>query len=162
MSEREEDYDADAPEEFTNEQGIKQDEEIRKIQKENKARVVRERKERRRLWAQRKTPRQSARVENGQDDVETDENSQTKKGMLPTNIVEMLASREKQVFLSDSEDEKTEVMPTSRKKKKKISGLEPVILKDTPPAQCLQNSLEFLKKRKMLVPRWEIEKIIES
>ena len=60
-------------------------------------RVVRGRKERRRLWAQRKTPRQSARVENGQEDAETetDENSQTKKGMLPTNIVEMLASREK-------------------------------------------------------------------
>ncbi|XP_022741686.1 uncharacterized protein LOC111293177 isoform X2 [Durio zibethinus] len=121
-------YDSDAPEEFTNEQGIKQDEEIRKIQKENNARVVREGKERRRLWAQRKTPRQSARVESGQEDVEaeTDEESQAKKGMLPTNIIEMLASREK---------------------------LEPVILKDIPPGQCLQNSSEFLKKRKMQVPR---------
>ncbi|PPD69337.1 hypothetical protein GOBAR_DD33790 [Gossypium barbadense] len=37
MSEREEDYDSDAPEEFSNQQGIKQDENIRKIQKENKA-----------------------------------------------------------------------------------------------------------------------------
>ncbi|XWS33696.1 hypothetical protein CRYUN_Cryun22dG0105100 [Craigia yunnanensis] len=155
MTEREESYDSDAPEEFTNEQGIKQDEEIRKIQKENKARVVREGKERRKLWAQRKTPRQSAKIENGQEDVETetDEESQAKKGMLPTNIVEMLACREKQVFLSDSEDEKAEVKPSSRKKKKKSSGLEPVILKDIPPAQCLQNSLEFLKKRKMQVPR---------
>ncbi|OMO56802.1 hypothetical protein CCACVL1_26266 [Corchorus capsularis] len=158
MSAREEDYDSDAPEEFTNEQGLKQDEEIRKIQEENKARVVRERRERRRLWAQKKTPRQSAKVENGQEDVETetetdDEESQAKKGMLPTNIVEMLASREKQVFLSDSEDEKAEVKPTSRKKKKKTSGLEPVILNDMPPAQCLQNSLEFLKRRKMQVPR---------
>ncbi|XWS45339.1 hypothetical protein CRYUN_Cryun15aG0128000 [Craigia yunnanensis] len=155
MSEREEDCDSDAPEEFTSEQGIKQDEEIRKIQKENKARVVREGKERRRLWAQMKTPRQSATVENGREEVETetDEESQAKKGMLPTNIVEMLASHEKQVFLSDSEDEKAEVKPSSRKKKKKSSGLEPVFLKDIPPAQCLQNSLEFLKKRKMQVPR---------
>ena len=65
-------------------------------------RVVRGRKERRRLWAQRKTPRQSARVENGQEDAETetDENSQTKKGMLPTNIVEMLASLSLSLSLS--------------------------------------------------------------
>ncbi|XP_022752113.1 uncharacterized protein LOC111300761 [Durio zibethinus] len=155
MSGREEDYDSDAPEEFTNEQGKKQDEEIRKIQKENKARVVREGKERRRLWAQRKTPRQSVTVQNGIEDVETetDEESRAKKGMLPANIVEMLAFREKQVFVSDSEDEKVEVKPISRKKKKKSSGLEPVILKDIPPAPCLQNSLEFLKKRKMQVPR---------
>ncbi|OMO84162.1 hypothetical protein COLO4_22185 [Corchorus olitorius] len=155
MSAREEDYDSDAPEEYTNEQGLKQDEEIRKIQKENKARVAREGKERRRLRAQKKTPRQSVKVES-QEDVETetdDEESQARKGMLPTNIVEMLASREKQVFLSDSEDEKAEVKPTSRKKKKKASGLEPVILNDIPPAQCLHNSLEFLKRRKMQVPR---------
>lgn len=154
MSEREADYDSDAPEEFTNEQGIKQDENIKKIQKENKARVVREGKERRRLWAQRKTPRQSAKVENGQEglETETDEESQVKEGMLPTNIVEMLASREKQVFLSDSEDEKAEVKSSSRKKKKR-SGLEPVILDDIPPPQCLQNSLDFLKRRKMQVPR---------
>ncbi|KAE8707069.1 putative kinase [Hibiscus syriacus] len=154
MSQREEDYDSDAPEEFTNQQGIKQDEKIRKIQKENKARVIREGKERRRLWAQRKTQRQSAKIENVQDvETETDEESLAKKGMLPTNIVEMLASREKQVFLSDSEDEKAKVDPTPRKKKKKNSGLEPVILKDIPPPQCLQSSMEFLKKRKMQVPR---------
>ncbi|MBA0760870.1 hypothetical protein Gotri_023591 [Gossypium trilobum] len=165
MSEREEDYDSDAPEEFSNQQGIKQDENIRKIQKENKARylicffflyrVRREGKERRRLWAQRKTPRQSTKVEKVQEDVETetDEESQAKKGLLPTNIVEMLSSREKQVFLSDSEDEKAEVNPIPRKKKKKNSGVEPVILNDIPPPQCLQSSLEFLKKRKMQVPR---------
>ncbi|PPR96097.1 hypothetical protein GOBAR_AA24567 [Gossypium barbadense] len=178
MSEREEDYDSDAPEEFSNQQGIKQDENIRKIQKENKASswdclenavvvcfaaicekdgdwVRREGKERRRIWAQRKTPRQSTKVEKVQEDVETetDEESQAKKGMLPTNIVEMLASREKQVFLSDSEDEKAEVNPIPRKKKKKNSGVEPVILNDMPAPQCLQSSLEFLKKRKMQVPR---------
>ncbi|KAK8497102.1 hypothetical protein V6N13_053285 [Hibiscus sabdariffa] len=155
MSDREEDYDSDAPEEFTNQQGIKQDEKIRKIQKENKARVLREGKERRRLWAQRKTQRQSAKVENDQEDAETeiDEESQAKKGMLPTDIVEMLASREKQVFLSDSEDEKAKVDPTPKKRKKKNTGLEPVILKDIPPPPCLQSSMEFLKKRKMQVPR---------
>ncbi|KAL4369199.1 hypothetical protein GQ457_05G013200 [Hibiscus cannabinus] len=155
MSDREEDYDSDAPEEFTNQQGIKQDEKIRKIQKENKARVLREGKERRRLWAQRKTQRQSAKVENGQEDAEAeiDEESQAKKGMLPTDIVEMLASREKQVFLSDSEDEKAKVDPTPKKRKKKNTGLEPVILKDIPPPPCLQSSMEFLKKRKMQVPR---------
>ncbi|XP_039053364.1 uncharacterized protein LOC120195396 [Hibiscus syriacus] len=153
MSQREEAYESDAPEEFTNQQGIKQDENIRKIQKENKARVIREGKERRRLWAQRKTQRQSAKSENDQDvETEADEESLAKKGMLPTNIVEMLASREKQVFLSDSEDEKTEVDSTPRKKKKN-SGLEPVILKDIPPPQCLRSSMEFLKKRKMQVPR---------
>ncbi|MBA0643328.1 hypothetical protein Goklo_027636, partial [Gossypium klotzschianum] len=117
--------------------------------------VRREGKERRRLWAQRKTPRQSTKVEKVQEDVETetDEESQAKKGLLPTNIVEMLSSREKQVFLSDSEDEKAEVNPIPRKKKKKNSGVEPVILNDIPPPQCLQSSLEFLKKRKMQVPR---------
>ncbi|XP_038994814.1 uncharacterized protein LOC120118971 [Hibiscus syriacus] len=72
--------------------------------------------------------------------------------MLPTNVVEMLASREKQVFLSDSEDEKAEADPTPGKKKKN-SGLEPVILNHIPPPQCLQSSMEFLKKRKMQVPR---------
>lgn len=42
-------------------------------------------------------PRQSTKVEKVQEDVETetDEESHAKKGMLPTNIVEMLASREK-------------------------------------------------------------------
>lgn len=86
------------------------------------------------------------------------------------------------VFSSDSEEEKTEVNPTKRKKKSKTSGwgalpskliergfflgqqyllfswlviwrVEPVILKDMGPSQCLQNSLEFLKNRKMQVPR---------
>ncbi|KAM0028387.1 hypothetical protein Hdeb2414_s0019g00551041 [Helianthus debilis subsp. tardiflorus] len=31
--------------------------------------------------------------------------------------------------------------------------MEPVILKEIPPPPCLHNSLEFLKKRKMQVPR---------
>ncbi|KAH7566493.1 hypothetical protein JRO89_XS08G0171700 [Xanthoceras sorbifolium] len=186
MSDRE-DYDSDAPEEFTAEQGIQQDEEIRKVQKESKARVVREGKERRRLWAQRKTPRPSKGGERkegeGTQDVaeaEPEEESTANGGMLPSEIVELLAAREKyvashsvfvvctysfkiltkwssliyrQVFLSDSEDEKAEVKHTPRKKKKKSSGLETVILNDMPPPECLKNSLEFLKKRKMQVSR---------
>ncbi|GLU13649.1 hypothetical protein SLE2022_302730 [Rubroshorea leprosula] len=154
MSERE-DYDSDAPEEFTQEQGVQQDEEIRKVVKENKARAVREGKERRRLWAQKKTPKKSKEVNNVKDvvEAETEDEPRANIGMLPTNIVEMLAAREKQVFLSDSEDENSEEKPRKRKKKHKSSGLEPVILKEIPPAPCLQNSLDFLKKRKMQVPR---------
>ncbi|XP_044488119.1 uncharacterized protein LOC123212933 [Mangifera indica] len=152
-----EDYD-DAPEEFTADQGIRQDEEIRRVQKENKARVVREGKERRRLWAQRKTPRTSKGDKAMQDLAESEPEKTQKEaldgsGMLPNDIVEMLAAREKKVFLSDSEDDKAEVKRPSRKKKKKSSGLEPVILKDIPPPECLKNSLEFLKKRKMQVSR---------
>ncbi|KAK0604484.1 hypothetical protein LWI29_016119 [Acer saccharum] len=110
--------------------------------------------------------------------------------MLPSDIVELLASREKydascslcvwfecanscymyrtysfqiltkmssffcrQVFLSDSEDEKAEVKCNPTKKKKKSSRLETVILNDMPPPECLKNSLEFLKKRKTQVAR---------
>ncbi|CAB4317920.1 unnamed protein product [Prunus armeniaca] len=146
MSDRE-DYDSDAPEEFTAEQGIQQDEELSKVQKENKARVVREGKERRRQWAQRKTPKKipqpSAGVESVQDapETETHQESLGSAGMLPSNIVELLAAREKQVFHSDSEDENTD------------SKVDTVILKETPAPKCLQNSLAFLEKRKMQVSR---------
>ncbi|GAV86773.1 hypothetical protein CFOL_v3_30199 [Cephalotus follicularis] len=118
-------------------------------------RIVRECKERRRLWAQNITPRQSGGGENVQGFVETETPKEclSTDGMLPSEIVKLLAAREKQVFLSDDEDEKVEVKPTSKKKKHKSSGLEPVILKDMPPPQCLQSSLQFLKKRKMQVPR---------
>ncbi|KAL7224031.1 hypothetical protein ACSBR1_025480 [Camellia fascicularis] len=158
MSEREEDIESDAPEEFTSEQGLHQDVEIRKVQSESKARVVREGKERRRQWAQKKTPRRPRTKESIQDVVETEtiEDSHDNKGMLPTDIVQLLAAREKQVFVSDSEEEKEEKTmkkSTSKKTRSKSSGLEPVILKDIPPAQCFQNSLEFLKKRKMQVSR---------
>ncbi|KAK9178586.1 hypothetical protein WN943_027778 [Citrus x changshan-huyou] len=49
-------YDSDAPEEFAAEQGLQQDEGIRKVQKENKARILCDGKERQRLWAQNGTP----------------------------------------------------------------------------------------------------------
>ncbi|KAH9711635.1 UDP-N-acetylmuramoyl-L-alanyl-D-glutamate-2 6-diaminopimelate ligase [Citrus sinensis] len=155
MSSEKEDNDSDAPEELTAEQGLQQDEEIRKVQKENKARILREGKERRRLWAQRKTSRPSKVGEGIQDvaKIEPENESLGRAGMLPSDIVEMLAAQEKQVFFSDSEDEKAEVKPTSRKKKKKSAGSEPVVLNDIPPPQCLNSSLEFLKKRKMQVSR---------
>lgn len=34
-----------------------------------------------------------------------------------------------------------------------IYRVEPIILEEMPPAQCLQSSLEFLKKRKMQISR---------
>ncbi|TKY70522.1 hypothetical protein E2542_SST06812 [Spatholobus suberectus] len=155
MSDRE-GNDSDAPEEFTTEQGIQQDEEIRRIQKENKARVVRERKERRRRWAQKITPRPSKAGEKSQDlsASEPQQESNTTSGFLPDNIVQMLAAREKQIFLSDINEEKDEIKPiTSRKRKSRKSGLEPVILSEIGPPPCLHSALEFLKERKMSVQR---------
>ncbi|KAI8542304.1 hypothetical protein RHMOL_Rhmol08G0128200 [Rhododendron molle] len=233
MSEREEDIDSDAPEEFTSEQGLQNDEELRKVQEENKARgekrgkvnsqkkfiwnvrgvgtwgctsklgfivvelepkslagysshlsvaidryirlikilpyadnishgplcrIAREGKDRRRQWAQKKTPRKPPRAENIRDVIEPEstKESQDNAGMLPNDIVKLLAAREKKVFESDSEGEKEETTNkkrTAKKKRSKSSGHEPIILKDLPPPQCLQNSLEFLKKRKMQVAR---------
>ncbi|KAF7809777.1 uncharacterized protein G2W53_036520 [Senna tora] len=160
MSDREED-EHDAPEEFTAEQGVQQDEALRKIQIENKARVVREGKERRRKWAQRLTPRPSKTSKDSQDvsGAETQQVSTADAGLLPDNVVQMLAAREnRQVLLSDSDDEQAAVKPTSKKKKSKKTGcvicsLEPVNLSEIGPPPCLQRSLEFLKKRKMEVSR---------
>ncbi|XP_040994035.1 uncharacterized protein LOC121240613 isoform X2 [Juglans microcarpa x Juglans regia] len=127
--------------------------EIRKVEQENKARVVREGKERRRLWAQKLTPRPSRKGESVQDAAgdETQQESKGNEGMLPDDIVKVIVAREKIVFSSDSEDEKTEVNPPKERKNPTPQGT--VILKDMGPPQCLQNSLEFLKKRKMQVPR---------
>lgn len=63
-------------------------------------RVVREGKERRRLWAQRKTPRTSKGDKAMQDLAESEPEKTQKEaldgsGMLPNDIVEMLAAREK-------------------------------------------------------------------
>lgn len=158
MSDRE-DYDSDAPEEFTTEQGIQQDEEIRRIQKENKARVVREGKERRRKWAQKITPRPSKAGEKSQDVSDSDphqESNTTTAGFLPESIVQMLAAREKKVFLSDTNEEKHEKKSTTTSKKRKSSsnsGLKPIILSEIGPPPCVDSALEFLKKKKMSVPR---------
>ncbi|GAB4847079.1 hypothetical protein Ancab_026088 [Ancistrocladus abbreviatus] len=168
-------------------QGIKQDEEIRKVQRENKARVIREGKEQRKKWAERLTPRPrplpqpSDEVTKNEIETEARRESQINDGMLPEGIVNLLAAREKQVFLSDSdEEEKMEKKPKPKKKRPKKSGFEPlyivilqmiadiviapyisdslmnnrvdpIILKEIAPAYCVQNSLEFLKKRKLQV-----------
>ncbi|XP_022947715.1 uncharacterized protein LOC111451498 [Cucurbita moschata] len=149
------DTDSDAPEEFTAEQGIQQDEEIRKVQKESSARVVREGKERRRQWAEKKTPRASKKSETVEDVAETPRHNDqvSKLGMLPSNLVQLLAEREKQVFSSDPGDEKPAAKSKTKRKKSKSSGIETVLLNERAPSQCLQNSLEFLKKRKMNIPR---------
>ncbi|XP_065859288.1 uncharacterized protein [Euphorbia lathyris] len=117
--------------------------------------IVREDKERRRQWAQNKMPRPSKVDESIQTVVgsEADHESLGTGGMLPNEIVELLAAREKKVFLSDSEGEKVESRSRPRKKKAKISGMETVILKDMSPPPCLQKSLEFLKKKKMQASR---------
>ncbi|KAF9608884.1 hypothetical protein IFM89_011922 [Coptis chinensis] len=125
------------------------------------SRVTRERKERQRLWAQRKTPRPPKGNERAEEvtdsgqhkDEEPHEAAAVKHGMLPTDIVNLLAAREKQVFLSDSEDDKNEEKPAPRKKKQKHYGPEAVILNEIPHAPCLQTSLDFLKKKKMQVSR---------
>lgn len=64
-------------------------------------RVVREGKERRRLWAEKKTPRPSKKGEIVEDVAETPAHNDqiSKLGMLPSNLVQLLADREKYVFL---------------------------------------------------------------
>ncbi|XP_010906577.1 uncharacterized protein [Elaeis guineensis] len=146
--------DSDAPEEITAEEGIKQDEEIQKVRRENIRRVAREGKERRRQWAQRKAQPKSSKEHTAEiKEMEQQQEAPYIPGMLPSNIVEALAAREKQTFSSDSEEEIINHKPTTRKKKQKSSGPETVILKDIPPAQCLENSMGFLKRRKMQVSR---------
>ncbi|KAJ8431562.1 hypothetical protein Cgig2_025604 [Carnegiea gigantea] len=159
MSGREDD-DSDAPEEFTAEQvcvslSVESDEAYLEE-------VHREKKERRRKQAERLTPRPRAQSIAHEDDDEMVEDdagddvtgqSQVNSGMLPNDIVNLLAAREKQVFLSDSDEEKMDKKPKQKKKKINKSGVETVILNDLPPAPCVQTSLEFLQKRKLQVAR---------
>ncbi|KAF3781193.1 hypothetical protein EJ110_NYTH37419 [Nymphaea thermarum] len=153
--------DSDAPEEFTSRQGLEKEEEIRKIIRENKARVAREAKERRKRRAQKKPePSSNLKVKSVvreteiPDEPEAQPQPQHMSGMLPESIVNLLAAREKLVFPEVAEVTDDESMPKKKKKKKSGSkGLEPVILKDLPGPQCAQNSMEFLKKRKLAVSR---------
>lgn len=71
-------------------------------------RVIREGKERRRKWAQRKTPRKSKGGEGDRkedeelkvaEEAEPEKESLVQGGMLPSDIVELLAAREKYVLL---------------------------------------------------------------
>ncbi|KAL1361883.1 hypothetical protein AAHE18_03G037500 [Arachis hypogaea] len=113
MSDRE-DSDSDAPEEFTALQGIQQDEEIRKIQKESKASY------------KSKESKDTAQAED--DDVsgsEPQHNPNPASGFLPDDVVKMLAAREKQAFLPyyEGEEEKAKTKPAaSKKRKSKKSG----------------------------------------
>ncbi|QCD90960.1 uncharacterized protein LOC114169033 [Vigna unguiculata] len=155
MSDRE-DNDSDAPEEFTTEQGLQQDEEIQRVQRENKSRVVREAKERRRKWAQNITPRPSkaGKISQNVIDSEPQQKPKAADGFLPEDIVQMLAARENHVSFSDTKEEKDETKSTtSKKRKSRKSGLKPVILSKIGPPQCSNSALEFLKERKMSVPR---------
>ncbi|XP_078443975.1 UDP-N-acetylmuramoyl-L-alanyl-D-glutamate-2, 6-diaminopimelate ligase isoform X2 [Wolffia australiana] len=75
--------------------------------------------------------------------------------MLPSNIIDHLVAREKQTFSSDTESETIVDEPVSRKKRqhKHFGAAEAVILKELQPSHCLEDSMEFLKKRKFQVPR---------
>ncbi|KAG8367037.1 hypothetical protein BUALT_Bualt16G0030800 [Buddleja alternifolia] len=130
MSNREVDSDSDAPEEFTLQQGMQQDEEIRKVRTESKSRAVREVKERRRQWAQKLTPRALPKEECNKDETEIEkhEESQNDKGMLSDDIVKLLADREKKVFTLESEDEEAVKKPMSKKRRPKKSGFLSLIL----------------------------------
>ncbi|XP_010437274.1 PREDICTED: uncharacterized protein LOC104721063 [Camelina sativa] len=153
------DSDSDAPEEFTQEQAKLEDEALRKIQRENKARITREKKERRKHMAEQITPRKSKDIETVVDIVEEEaeepeDNSEAlaKKGFLSKDIIDFLAEREKQKAGSDSEEEEI-IDEVPRKKKQKSSGVETVIYKDIPPPECLKSGLDFLKMRRAQVPR---------
>lgn len=158
------DNDSDAPEEFTAEQGIQLDEEIRKIKKENKIRVNIEEKERRRKWAQNLTPRPSKATKKSRDtsnteseqepNTESQQKPNTAVGFLPKSIVEMLAAKEKKNLLTETDEEEDKLKATtSRKRKSKDSGSEPIIVSKPAPPECLKTALDFLKERKMSVPR---------
>ncbi|GAB4848917.1 hypothetical protein Ancab_003729 [Ancistrocladus abbreviatus] len=94
--------DSNAPEELTYEQFP--------------SRVIREGKERPKIWAQRPS--------NFKNEIEAEarRESQINDGKLPEDIVNLLAAREKQVFLSDSEEEKMVKKPNPKKRRPKKSG----------------------------------------
>ncbi|KAF3334267.1 hypothetical protein FCM35_KLT20871 [Carex littledalei] len=157
--------DSDAPEELTAGEGIRQHEEIRKAQRDNVMRVAKEGKERRRQWAQKRTVAKPEKKRDeeisstvtGDDHLEQEpEEKRVVPGMLPKDIVDILAAREKQTFSSDSEEDIVDNKGAKKKKNKKRrenNGPETVVLSDIPPPQCLKNSIDFLKRRKMRTPR---------
>ncbi|CAF2146530.1 unnamed protein product [Brassica napus] len=152
------DSDSDGPpEEFTQEQAKVEDAALRRIQRENKARVAREKKESRRHLLEKITPKKSRKIETfeeEEEEVEEEEDHEAlaNKGFLSKNIIDFLAQRDKQKNGSDSEQEETN-KEHPRKKKQKSSGIETVLYKEIPPPECLKTGLAFLKKRKAQVPR---------
>ncbi|CAH8344403.1 unnamed protein product [Eruca vesicaria subsp. sativa] len=149
------DSDSDgAPEEFTQEQAKLEDAALRKIQRENKARVAREKKESRKFLAEKITPKKSRKIETFDEEEEEEEDPEAlaNKGFLSKDIIDYLAQQKKQKTGSETEEEEAN-KEHPRKKKKKSSGIETVIFKDIPPPECLKTGLDFLKKRKAQVPR---------
>ncbi|KAL0872398.1 hypothetical protein Bca101_022103 [Brassica carinata] len=151
------DSDSDGPpEEFTQEQAKIEDAALRKIQRENKARVAREKKESRRHLAEKITPKKSRKIETFEEEEvepeEEDPQALANKGFLSKNIIDFLAQQDKQKKGSDAEEDDTN-KEHPRKKKQKSSGIETVIYKEIPPPECLKTGLDFLKKRKAQVPR---------
>ncbi|TVU01991.1 hypothetical protein EJB05_52526 [Eragrostis curvula] len=160
MSQTDSGSDSDsAPEELTAVQGVEKHEEITKVEKDSAVRATREGKERRKRWAQRKTSSQSdkraPREVEEEETKQTEENEETHTipGMLPTNVIEMLAAREKQTFESDSEEENVKQKVQKRKKKLKTDGPETILLKDVRATQQIKNAIDFLERRKNQVPR---------
>ncbi|CAF2067422.1 hypothetical protein YC2023_007022 [Brassica napus] len=150
------DSDSDGPpEEFTQEQAKVEDAALRRIQRENKARVAREKKESRRHLLEKITPKKSRKIETFEEEEaeeEEDHEALANKGFLSKNIIDFLAQRNKQKNGSDSEQEEANKQHP-RKKKQKSSGIETVLYKEIPPPECLKIGLAFLKKRKAQVPR---------
>ncbi|KAL0726217.1 hypothetical protein Bca4012_022310 [Brassica carinata] len=154
------DSDSDGPpEEFTQEQAKIEDAALRKIQRENKARVAREKKESRRHLAEKITPKKSRKIETFEEEEEEvepeeeeDPQALANKGFLSKNIIDFLAQQDKQKKGSDAEEDDTN-KEHPIKKKQKSSGIETVIYKEIPPPECLKTGLDFLKKRKAQVPR---------
>jgi len=147
-----------APEELTAVQGVEKHEEISKVVKDSVIRVTREGKERRKRWAKRRTSskpdKQAPQEIEDQYAHQSEENeeTQTMPAMLPSNVIEMLAAREKQTFPSDSEEENVQKVQ-KKKKRMKTSGPETILLKDVRSTQHMKNALEFLEQRKNKVPR---------
>lgn len=70
---------------------------IQRLTVHSQFRVVREGKERRRLWAQKLTPRPSKKDASSKDAVEDEKQQEFlgRDGMLPDDIVKVIAAREK-------------------------------------------------------------------
>ncbi|KAL9272555.1 hypothetical protein AKJ16_DCAP17478 [Drosera capensis] len=116
------------------------------------SRVIRERNERRRKLTQKLTPQ----AKSGEEPVEHEKKAETQEtqndaGMLPQDIVNLLAAKEKKVFSSDEDNGEKEQKPKKKRVKKLGAGL--IILNDLRPPPCLQSSLDFLRKRNMQVAR---------
>ncbi|CAH2076322.1 unnamed protein product [Thlaspi arvense] len=137
----------DAPEEITQEQAMLEDAALRKVLRENKARVSREKKESRRFLAEKLTPKKSRKIETFEEEEEAEEDREAlaKKGFLSKNIIDFLAEREKQKNGSDSEVEEANEIP--RKKKQKSSGSS-AILKNSGQALRLVTGAAFAKKQR--------------